>query len=111
MAGTNGKGSTCVYLERILTQAGLKVGTTLSPHVNRFTERFRIRGAEADAAELADMRRELEPMLSGLELTYFEWCVILAVVLFQRRQVDVGIFEVGLGGRYDASNVLDPCIS
>lgn len=111
VAGTNGKGSTCVYLERILTQAGLKVGTTLSPHVNRFTERFRIRGAEADAAELADMRRELEPMLSGLELTYFEWCVILAVVLFQRRQVDVGIFEVGLGGRYDASNVLDPGIS
>ncbi len=111
VAGTNGKGSTCVCLERILTQAGMKVGTTLSPHVSRFTERFRIGGVEADAAQLASIRHELEPELSGLGLTYFEWCVILAVVLFQRKQVDVGIFEVGLGGRYDASNVLDPGIS
>jgi dihydrofolate synthase/folylpolyglutamate synthase len=111
VAGTNGKGSTCVCLERIITRAGLKVGTTLSPHVSRFTERFRIGGVESDAAELARMRHELEPELSGLELTYFEWCVILAVVLFQRKNVDVGIFEVGLGGRYDASNVLDPVIS
>jgi dihydrofolate synthase/folylpolyglutamate synthase len=108
VAGTNGKGSTCVYLEKILQNAGWSVGTTLSPHLSRFTERFRVNGTEADAGELEMIRGGLEPVLAPVGLTYFEWCVVLAAVLFKRRKVDAGIFEVGLGGRYDASNALDP---
>jgi len=111
VAGTNGKGSTCVFLERILLSAGFSTGTTLSPHVSRFTERFRVDGVEVDAGELGKLRAELEPELADIGLTYFEWCVVLAVVLFARRGVDLGIFEVGLGGRYDASNALDPQVS
>jgi len=111
VAGTNGKGSTCVYLERILLNSGMFTGTTLSPHVSRFAERFRIGGVEADPHELETIRGEIEPMLVSIGLTYFEWCVVLAAVLFQRHGADAGIFEVGLGGRYDASNALDPTIS
>ena len=111
VAGTNGKGSTCAYLERILMSTGRSVGTTMSPHVSRFTERFRINGIETNTLELKRLREGLEPKLSELGLTYFEWCVIFAAVLFDRRKVDVGIFEVGLGGRYDASNALNPAVS
>jgi len=111
VAGTNGKGSTCIYLEGLLKKKGLRVGTTISPHVNRFTERFRIDGREVDAGELAALRSELEVSLGGLGLTYFEWCVVLAAELFRRHDVDYGIFEIGLGGRLDAANVLDPVLS
>src|SRR5208337_4968759 len=78
VAGTNGKGSTCIYLERILMSTGRSVGTTLSPHVSRFTERFRINGIETNTSELKRLREGLEPKLNELGLTYFEWCVILA---------------------------------
>ncbi|MGC9325499.1 MAG: bifunctional folylpolyglutamate synthase/dihydrofolate synthase [Desulfomonilia bacterium] len=111
VAGTNGKGSTCVYLERLLTCGGLKVGTTISPHVSVFEERFRIHGCSARPYELEEIRKKAEHSISHLELTYFEWCVILAVMLFAEYSVDVGIFEVGLGGRYDACNALDPAFS
>lgn len=108
VAGTNGKGSTCIYLERLLSVLGFTVGTTISPHVARFTERFRINGADASEEELELIRKQAEPTVGDLGLTYFEWCVILAALLFKDRRVDFGIFEVGLGGRYDASNALDP---
>jgi dihydrofolate synthase/folylpolyglutamate synthase len=111
VAGTNGKGSTCIYLERILLTAGRSVGTTISPHLSRFSERFRLDGQESCVSELSRIRGEIVPLVDYLGLTYFEWCVVLASILFARRGVDVGIFEVGLGGRYDASNALDPAIS
>ena len=111
IAGTNGKGSTCIYLEKILMSTGRRVGTTMSPHVSRFTERFRINGKEASSHELRRLREELGTIVGELGLTYFEWCVILAAQLFARNKIDVGIFEVGLGGRYDASNALDPAVS
>ncbi len=110
VAGTNGKGSTCIYLERILSSLGLQVGTTISPHVSDFTERFRINGHNAADEELTEIRAEIEPLLNDIGLTYFEWCVILAVMIFARHHVDYGIFEIGLGGRYDAANALDPCL-
>ncbi len=111
VGGTNGKGSTCVYLERILMAAGYRVGTTISPHVQSFSERFRINGCNADEAELDRIRTEIEPLVHDIGLTYFEWCVILAVMIFARHRVDLGIFEIGLGGRFDASNVMDPEVS
>ena len=111
VAGTNGKGSTCIYLERILLSSGRSVGTTLSPHLSRFSERFRMNGREASPLELSRIRGEIESLVGDVGLTYFEWCVVLAAMLFARHRVDVGIFEVGLGGRFDASNALDPSIS
>jgi len=111
VGGTNGKGSTCIYLERILLTKGLKVGTTLSPHVRRYLERFRIDGHDVCEEELARNEDELRNILGDIGLTYFEWAVVLACVLFARNAVDFAIFEIGLGGRLDAANVLEPCIS
>ena len=111
VGGTNGKGSTCVYLERILAGLGYSVGATLSPHLSRYTERFRIEGREAAQAELNTVIGELKPVLADLDLTYFEWTVVLAAALFAKRHVEFGIFEIGLGGRLDAANVLDPTVS
>lgn len=111
VGGTNGKGSTCLYLERILTGQGLLVGATLSPHLSRYAERFRIEGREISGDDLNSLSEELEPGLADLDLTYFEWTVVLAAALFARKRVEYGIFEIGLGGRLDAANALDPCVS
>jgi len=107
VGGTNGKGSTCVYLERILCTKGFSVGTNLSPHVTSFNERFRIDSRQVSIEEINSLANRLRPLLEGVGLTYFEWCVVLAAALFQESGVDVGIFEVGLGGRLDASNAME----
>lgn len=111
VAGTNGKGSTCVYLERILRSMGVSVGTTISPHVTDFTERFRINSRNVESDVLAKVREWIEHEVADIGLTYFEWCVILAAVVFEQEKVDYGIFEIGLGGKYDAANVMDPAVS
>ena len=111
VAGTNGKGSTCIYLERILVAAGFSVGTTLSPHISSFSERFRIGSCNVNEKELARVRSQIGPRLEDIGLTYFEWCVVLAAKIFAEKSVDIAIFEIGLGGRFDASNVMDPEIS
>jgi dihydrofolate synthase/folylpolyglutamate synthase len=111
IGGTNGKGSTCVYLERLLSEAGLRTGVTMSPHISSYTERFRIGGRDSTEKEISETENEIAPLLDEIGLTYFEMTVVLAAMLFQRARVDVGIFEIGLGGRLDAANVLDPCLS
>lgn len=111
VAGTNGKGSTCVYLERILRSMGVSVGTTISPHVTDFTERFRINSRNVGSDILVKVRERIGPEVADIGLTYFEWCVVLAATVFAQEKVDYGIFEIGLGGRYDAANVLDPAVS
>jgi dihydrofolate synthase / folylpolyglutamate synthase len=111
IGGTNGKGSTCVYLERLLFEAGLRTGVTISPHVSSYTERFRISGRDSTEKEIRDTENEIAPLFDEIGLTYFEMTVVLAAKLFQKSGVDVGIFEIGLGGRLDAANVLDPCLS
>ncbi len=111
IGGTNGKGSTSVYLERLLIETGLRTGVTMSPHISNYTERFRIGGRDSTEKEISDTEKEIAPLLDGIGLTYFEMTVVLAARLFQKSGVDVGIFEIGLGGRLDAANVLDPCIS
>jgi dihydrofolate synthase / folylpolyglutamate synthase len=111
IGGTNGKGSTCIYLERLLIEAGLKPGVTMSPHINNYTERFRLNGRDSTEREIRDTEQEILPLINEIGLTYFEMTVVLAARLFQKSEVDVGIFEIGLGGRLDAANVLDPCLS
>ncbi|MEA2101922.1 MAG: hypothetical protein U9P80_05030 [Thermodesulfobacteriota bacterium] len=110
VAGTNGKGSTCIYLERLFMAAGMRVGVNISPHVSRFSERFRVCGNEVDADELSRIKMHACERVSHLDLTYFEWCVVLSALVFAHKGVDTGIFEIGLGGRLDAANVMDPIL-
>lgn len=107
VAGTNGKGSVIAYLEAIFTAAGGRPLAYTSPHLLRFNERVRIAGREADDSELADALDAVEAVRASVALTYFEHVTLAALVLAARRQVDLLLLEVGLGGRLDAVNVLD----
>jgi dihydrofolate synthase/folylpolyglutamate synthase len=107
VAGTNGKGSTCVALEQLLLDAGLRVGTTLSPHVSRFNERVRVDGHEVDDEGLCDIFATIDRAREEIPLTYFEFSALAALTAFRRAEVDTAILEVGLGGRLDAFNLVD----
>lgn len=107
VAGTNGKGSTCVALEALLRGAGVRVGTTLSPHLHKFNERVRIDGAAVSDGELCEAFETVDAGRGDVPLTYFEYGVLVAMVCFRRAAVDVAVLEVGLGGRLDAVNIVD----
>ena len=111
VAGTNGKGSTCVTIEQLLLSHGLKVGTTLSPHVSRFNERIRLQGSELSDQEICGHFETIERVRNGLPLTYFEFSSLAAFVAFSQCDLDVVILEIGLGGRLDAFNVIDADIA
>src|SRR5262245_4701549 len=110
VAGTNGKGSTAAMLEAVLRAAGYRTGLYTSPHLVDFTERIRAGGrtipAEAVVALVAELRADLEAV--GIRLTHFEFATLLAFEWFARVGIEVGVIEVGLGGRLDATNVIDP---
>ena len=107
VGGTNGKGSTCAMLEAILSEAGYRVGCYTSPHLLRYNERVRIGRAEAGDAALAEAFSAVESARGDIELTYFEFGTLSAVLLFVEAGVDVAVLEVGLGGRLDAVNAFD----
>ncbi|MDO9466870.1 MAG: bifunctional tetrahydrofolate synthase/dihydrofolate synthase [Thiobacillus sp.] len=107
VGGTNGKGSTCAYLEAILTAAGYKTGLYTSPHLLRYNERVRIAGTEASDAELVAAFEKIDAARGDTSLTYFEFGTLGAMLQFIDAGVDVAILEVGLGGRLDAVNVFD----
>ncbi|MCZ6657711.1 MAG: bifunctional tetrahydrofolate synthase/dihydrofolate synthase [Gammaproteobacteria bacterium] len=107
VAGTNGKGTTCVCLEQILVAAGLRVGCTLSPHVHAFNERVRINGRDLDDSPLCAAFEAVEFAREDTPLTYFEFTTLVALFAFREAEVDIAILEVGLGGRLDAFNVVD----
>ena len=107
VAGTNGKGTTCVCLEQILLAAGFRVGCTLSPHLHHFNERVRLNGVEAEDAVLCEAFAAVEAARQQLPLTYFEFSCLAALHCFKAASVDVAILEVGLGGRLDAFNIVD----
>ncbi|MHB1145410.1 MAG: bifunctional tetrahydrofolate synthase/dihydrofolate synthase [Thiobacillus sp.] len=107
VGGTNGKGSTCAYLEAILRVAGCKTGLYTSPHLLRYNERVRIAGAEASDADLAAAFEKIDAARGDTSLTYFEFGTLGAMLQFIDAGVDVAILEVGLGGRLDAVNVFD----
>ncbi len=106
VAGTNGKGSTCMALEALLTASGLRVGTTLSPHLHRFNERVRIDAAEADDPTLCEAFAAVDAARGEIPLTYFEFSALVALTCFRAAAVDVAVLEVGLGGRLDAFNLV-----
>lgn len=111
VAGTNGKGSTCAILEAILLDAGYKVGVYSSPHLVRYNERVRINGAELADDEHSRAFAAIEMYRQEVSLSLFEFGTLAALELFKRHQVEVVILEVGLGGRLDATNIVDHDVS
>lgn len=112
VAGTNGKGSTCAMLESILLQAGYRTGVYTSPHLVHFEERLRLNGQPVDAASLAASFALVEQARgedgADISLTYFEFSTLAILDVMARAGLDVVILEVGLGGRLDAVNIIDP---
>jgi len=111
VAGTNGKGSTCVAAEALLQCAGKRVGTTVSPHVHRFNERIRVAGVEVDDDLICEAFAAIEAVRSETPLTYFEFAALASLWIFRQAEVDVAILEIGLGGRLDAYNAIDADIA
>lgn len=108
VGGTNGKGSTCAMLEAILVAAGYRVGCYTSPHLLRYNERVRIDGREVDDGVLVEAFCAVERARGDTPLTYFEHGTLAAWYAFCREPLDAVILEVGLGGRLDAVNAIDP---
>lgn len=107
VAGTNGKGSVATTAESILRAAGRRTGLYTSPHLLEFAERIAIDGRPADAAMLDELAAEVLPLADAVDATFFETITALAFATFARAGVDSAVVEVGLGGRLDATNVLD----
>ena len=108
VAGTNGKGSTCAMLEAILRQAGYRTGVYTSPHLVHFEERCRIDEHSVDAHALVPHFEAVEAARGGEALTYFEFTTLAILRCLSQSHLDAAILEVGLGGRLDAVNVVDP---
>lgn len=123
VAGTNGKGSVCSMVDCMLQEAGYTTGMTLSPHLQQVNERIRINGTPIADAELQALLAEVEQKINtwavshlslepdALPLTYFEAMIAAAFLHFERKNVGVGVVEVGLGGRLDATSVVTPSVS
>jgi dihydrofolate synthase/folylpolyglutamate synthase len=112
IAGTNGKGSVAAMVESILLEAGLKVALYSSPHLVRFTERFRINRKEIPPERVAGLIRELRGAIHpDHPPTFFEVTTALSLIYFAREKCDVAIMEVGMGGRLDATNVIHPMVA
>jgi len=107
VGGTNGKGSTCAMLERILVESGYRVGGYSSPHLLRYNERVRVDGAEASDAVLAASFERVERARGSTPLTYFEFGTLAALAVFEEAKLEAVVLEVGLGGRLDAVNIVD----
>jgi dihydrofolate synthase/folylpolyglutamate synthase len=110
VAGTNGKGSTTTTLAAILNAQGLNVGLYQSPHIYRFNERVKLAGQEVDDQTLIDAFVQVDQArrICNLSLSFFEATTLAAFVIFKQKQCDVWVLEVGLGGRLDVVNVIDP---
>ncbi len=114
VGGTNGKGSTCAYLETIIDRAGYRVGCYSSPHLLRYNERVRLNGQPvADSVLCAAFERveAARQALGGIALTYFEFGTLAAWEVFAAEEVEAIVLEVGLGGRLDAVNAYDPDVA
>lgn len=117
VGGTNGKGSTATFIASILHEAGYRTGIYLSPYVHDIRERVQISGRMISKEELSDLISEIQPIaddISASELgpvTEFEVKTMAAYLHFARQQVDFAVLEVGMGGRFDATNIVDPLVA
>lgn len=108
VAGTNGKGSSVALAQSLLTGAGRRVGAYTSPHILRYNERICVDGRPADDADIVAAFERIEALRGDVPLTYFEYGTIAALAVFEQAGVDVAILEVGMGGRLDAVNAVEP---
>ena len=111
VAGTNGKGSVSHMLAAILQTAGYKVGLYTSPHLKDFRERIKINGEEVDVGFVVSFTKTMQPLIEEIEPSFFEITVAMAFDYFSKAQVDIAIIEVGLGGRFDSTNIITPELS
>jgi len=118
VAGSKGKGSTCLLIEAILGALGERVGTFTSPHLESWIERFRIAGREVDEASLVAAVRRVRPAVDGLRdgppetlPSFFDATTAIAFMLFDEANLDRAVVEVGLGGRLDSTNVVRPAVT
>lgn len=110
VAGTNGKGSVCMILASILEKAGYKVGLYTSPHIKRFRERIQINGTQIATSAIIHLTKKIRDQ-TNVQLTFFEFTTLLALLYFQEKKVDLVVWETGLGGRLDATNIVIPLVS
>jgi dihydrofolate synthase/folylpolyglutamate synthase len=110
IAGTNGKGSTAAFLAQILEEAGYKVGLYTSPHLVNFNERIKINGKDISDENIVELTKIIREQVetNNIDTTFFEFTTAMAFQHFANEGVDFAIIEVGLGGRLDATNVIDP---
>jgi dihydrofolate synthase/folylpolyglutamate synthase len=111
VAGTNGKGSLVAYLRAMAEAAGYRVHVYTSPHLVRFNERIRVAGEIIDDGALDEILTECETANGEQPITFFEITTAAAYLAFSRTPADLGLIEVGMGGRYDATNVIEPALS
>ena len=111
IAGTNGKGTTARALEQLCAVQGLSVGVYSSPHLLRFNERLRINGEDVADSLWCDAFTFIEQLRGDIELTYFEFTTLASFYLLKQMQPDLCLIEVGLGGRLDATNIIEPDLS
>ncbi|MEG6614892.1 folylpolyglutamate synthase/dihydrofolate synthase family protein [Peptococcaceae bacterium 1198_IL3148] len=117
VGGTNGKGSTSAIIAAILQQAGYRVGAFTSPHLHRYTERYRVNGTEISEQAVSELVQQLKPHLDAMVAegvehpTEFEVSTAMALTYFYQEQVDYVVMEVGLGGAIDSTNVVQPLVS
>lgn len=111
ISGTNGKGTTSLFVSSALLHSGFRVVTYLSPHLQSPTERFLFNLNPIEEPELTELASEFEPVAQKFELSYFEYLTLLNFIWAQRKKTDFLVLEVGLGGRLDATNVTNPLAS
>jgi dihydrofolate synthase/folylpolyglutamate synthase len=111
VAGTNGKGSSAMMLESLLRQSAKKVGCYTSPHMQRYNERIRVDGQEASDAQIVAAFESIDALRGDVPLTYFEFGTLAALAVFAESGVDIAVLEVGMGGRLDAVNAVEPTAS
>ena len=111
IAGTNGKGSVSAYCSSILKAQGYRVGTFTSPHLRDYRERIRVHDRDVSEAELIDAFERIEAARGEVGLTYFEFNTLAALLVFQAARLDAWVMEIGMGGRLDAVNILEPAVA
>ncbi|MFS1704759.1 Mur ligase family protein, partial [Alteromonas sp. AMM-1] len=107
VGGTNGKGTTCALMEQALLRSGRTVGVYSSPHLLDYRERVRVQGELPDEAVFCTAFQQVEKARGSISLTYFEFGTLAAMLMLMQAELDVVILEVGLGGRLDATNIVE----
>jgi len=111
IAGTNGKGSVSHMLAAILQTAGFKTGLYTSPHLKDFRERIKVNGDEISEKFIVAFTEKIKPLIEDIEPSFFEITVAMAFDYFAKQKVDIAVVEVGLGGRFDSTNIITPELS